>query len=341
MGRLWDSAPKVAQGMETVGEFVTKMRYLYNGLRIWFAPKDDFQGGRNRILADHPVSKDKWVTADMMVFSHPTLRDDQVKDSAEVLFGPGSDVQERYDDPEVQGSKIALIVAKQQQAQKPPSSLDHMKSIFLKQYAYNQRVLSAENEISGINCDIADFLSGMSNDPAEQLVVCINASEEMKRNEAAVGGQLWIQGERQMTAMNKVAEGLANDKESAILSATVEAATWKSALDLDDGPRKGQRVVIYPKEMTQLEQVLSTGDPSLDDVNGHPTACANILQASQKYEHPPVFLKEDDEQITSNEKLAAKVPMWMNIAAQVATGSRRMVHEDGPDVMNSDNDDAI
>jgi hypothetical protein len=33
--------------------------------------------------------------------------------------------------------------------------------------------------------------------------------------------------------------------------------------------------------------------------------------------------------------------MWMNIAAQVATGSRRMVHEDGPDKMNSDDDDAL
>jgi hypothetical protein len=67
----------------------------------------------------------------------------------------------------------------------------------------------------------------------------------------------------------------------------------------------------------------------------------SILQASQEYDHPPVFLKEVDVQITSNEELAAKVPMWMNIAAQVATGSRRMVLEDGPDVMNSDDDDAL
>jgi hypothetical protein len=31
----------------------------------------------------------------------------------------------------------------------------------------------------------------------------------------------------------------------------------------------------------------------------------------------------------------------MNIAAQVATGNRRMVLEDGPDKMNSDDDDAL
>jgi hypothetical protein len=88
------------------------------------------------------------------------------------------------------GGKIALIVAKQQQVQKPPSLLDHMHSTILRQSAYNESVLSAENEVAGINCDIADFLLGLSNDPSEQLVICVNGSEEMKRDEAAVGGQL-------------------------------------------------------------------------------------------------------------------------------------------------------
>jgi hypothetical protein len=36
--------------------------------------------------------------------------------------------------------------------------------------------------------------------------------------------------------------------------------------------------------------------------------------------------------------MAEKVPMWMSTAAQVATGNRKMVLEDGPDVMNSDKD---
>jgi hypothetical protein len=134
---------------------------------------------------------------------------------------------------------------------------------------------------------------------------------------------------------------MANTKEGAVLTATVEAVTWKHSLEPDEGPRKGQRVVIYPKEMTQLEQVLSTGDPNIDSVDGHPIAYAHILQAAQSYEHPPIFLKEDSEQITSNEETATKVPMWVNIAAQVATGNRRMVVEDGPDKMNSDDDDAL
>jgi hypothetical protein len=43
--------------------------------------------------------------------------------------------------------------------------------------------------------------------------------------------------------------------------------------------------------MTQLEQVLSKGDPSIGDVDGHPIAYAHILQAAQSYEHQPIFLK--------------------------------------------------
>jgi hypothetical protein len=151
----------------------------------------------------------------------------------------------------------------------------------------------------------------------------------------------WIQGDRQMTASSLALEGMANTKEGAVLTAAVEAVTWKHCFEPDEGPRKGQRVAIYPKEMTQLELVLSTGDPSIDNVDGHPIAYAHLLQAAQSYEHPPIFLKEDSEQITSNEETATKVPMWMNIAAQVATGNRRMVLEDGPDKMNSDDDDAL
>jgi hypothetical protein len=37
--------------------------------------------------------------------------------------------------------------------------------------------------------------------------------------------------------------------------------------------------------------------------------------------------------------MAQKVPVSMNTAAQVATGNRKMVLEDGPDVINSDEDD--
>jgi hypothetical protein len=50
-------------------------------------------------------------------------------------------------------------------------------------------------------------------------------------------------------------------------------------------------------------------------------------------------LKEDSEQITSNPELAEKIPEWMSLTKQVATGSRRRVLEDGPDKPNSEDED--
>jgi hypothetical protein len=52
-------------------------------------------------------------------------------------------------------------------------------------------------------------------------------------------------------------------------------------------------------------------------------------------------MSEDNEQITSNEVMKESVSEWMNTAAKVATGNRRRVLEDGRDVMNSDEEDAI
>jgi hypothetical protein len=205
-----------------------------------------------------------------------------------------------------------------------------MQSRYLKQVAYNDRVVEAEKEIASINADVPDFLSGMTLDPNDQVVICVNGSEEMKREEEAVAGQLWMQSNRQMTAYNLPFEGTANSRESAILSEVAEAVTWKHALEID-GPRKGQRVVIYPKELTKLGQVLSTGDPNVDSEDGHPIAYATILQAVQSYERKPLFLREDYEQITSDPTWSVEVPRWLNTAARVATGSRRRVLENGPD----------
>jgi hypothetical protein len=79
--------------------------------------------------------------------------------------------------------------------------------------------------------------------------------------------------------------------------AAAEAVTWKHASEVD-GPRQGQRVVIYPKDLAQLEAVLSTRDPSIDSVDGQPIAYTAILQAAQTFEKPLVSLKQDNEQIT-------------------------------------------
>jgi hypothetical protein len=212
-----------------------------------------------------------------------------------------------------------------------------MQSNFLKQVAYNQRVMEAEDGIAGINCDAPHFLGDMTFVPEEKVIICLNGSEEMKRNEEAIAGQLWMQSGRQMTASNKVFDGMANTRESAVLTAAAEAVVWKHAYELD-GPRKGQRVIIYPKDLPQLEAVLNTGDPNIDSADGHPVAYAAILQASQSFENRPIFLKEDSEQVANDPELA-KASEWMAIAKQVATGNRVRVLENGPDVMNSDDEE--
>jgi hypothetical protein len=65
-----------------------------------------------------------------------------------------------------------------------------------------------------------------------------------------------------------------------------------------------------------------------------------ILGESDQYECRPLFLREDDDQITSHPVRAVEIAKWMITAARVATGNRRRVLEDGPDVMNSDDEDS-
>jgi hypothetical protein len=143
-----------------------------------------------------------------------------------------------------------------------------------------------------------------------------------------------------MTAYNMPYPGMTNTRESAILSAVAEAVTWKHALE-KDGPRRGQRVVVYPKELSQLDQVLNSGDPNVGNEDGHPIAYSAILQMIPSFENPPLFFREDHDRITSDPMLSLEVPKWLNTAARVATGSRRRVLEDGRDVMNSDEEDAL
>jgi hypothetical protein len=123
--RLSEISPGVAQKLADMDEFWVITRYLYNGLRVWFCPLKTFKAGVKRPLAEEPCSKDKWISwTDLMAFSVPPI--DEVREQPSILFGPEAYLQERYDDPEVQGGKIALIAAKQIRVKKPPNDLDRM-----------------------------------------------------------------------------------------------------------------------------------------------------------------------------------------------------------------------
>jgi hypothetical protein len=137
--RLQEESPYVAEPLSTLGDdFGMKMKYVYNTIRLWYVPNPSVIAGFTRSLAEEPCSKDKWYsTADLMAFSHPPIPDCHVGDLPLKLFGPHSSIQDRYDDPEVHGGKIALIGFKQKRVQKPPNFLDRMQSTFMKQVAYN------------------------------------------------------------------------------------------------------------------------------------------------------------------------------------------------------------
>jgi hypothetical protein len=217
-----------------------------------------------------------------------------------------------------------------------------MQSRYLKQVAYNDRIIQAEKEIAAINADIPEFLCQMNLDPNDQVVIVTNGSEEMKRDEEAFAGQLWMQSDRHMTAANPVIKGDPRSREAAILSAVYEAVSWRHSIEnAIEGPRKGQRVVIYPKEITGLPQVITSRNIVVDDdTEDHSELYAGILAESDQFENPPVFMREDCDQLISYPVWATKIGEGMITAARVATGSRRPVLEDGPDVMNSDDEDS-
>jgi hypothetical protein len=250
--------------------------------------------------------------------------------------------QERYDDPEVQGSKIALIAVNSKTVQKPANCLDRMTSRFLKQVAYNERVLRAEDEIATISCDIADFSSGLSS--SGTITVCINSGPTMKKDDPVIGGQFWQQEDRSMTEVNAVIPGTPNTRESVILAAAVEAVEWTHPIEprTAEGKRVAPRVVIYPAEIPQIEEAISDfkQDPSEHEDGSH-TILSKLVEKCEECESPPRFIREDSSEITDDPVLSASVPIWMNTAEQISVGSRPLVREDGPDVMNSSDEDSV
>jgi hypothetical protein len=123
-----------------------------------------------------------------MYYYYPPMPDEQAIDFARILLGGIQ--QERYPDPEVQGGRIARIASNNNKVKRPTNSLDRMHASLPKQVAYNQRVLSAEDEIAGINFEVGDFLSKMSANASEPIIICVNAGESLKRHEQHLGGQL-------------------------------------------------------------------------------------------------------------------------------------------------------
>jgi hypothetical protein len=125
----------VAQWLEGVGDdFRVETRYLFNSVKVWFCPIIAFGSRVKRPMAEDPSPRDKWYFAlGLMAYTYPLV--EEVHEEPSILFGQGAYLQERYDDEEVQGGKIALIAVKKLRVQKPPNGLDRMQSTFSKQVA--------------------------------------------------------------------------------------------------------------------------------------------------------------------------------------------------------------
>jgi hypothetical protein len=141
-----------------------------------------------------------------------------------------------------------------------------------------------------------------------------------------------------MTASTVSPEGMADNKDSALLAAVAEAVSWNHASQPDQ-PRPGQRVVIYPKHLTQMDEFLGTCETDDGQDQGHELAYNSILEAQAKYENTPIIVNESSEYVTTDPVLSQCVPNWMSLAEQIATGCRHRTLEDGRDVMNSDEED--
>jgi hypothetical protein len=188
---------------------------------------------------------------------------------------------------------------------------------------------------------LADFLAGIIS--TGTITVCINAGVSMKKGEKTIAGQLWHQEGRFMTAVNGTLEGMPNTRESAILSAAVEAAAWKDPIEQisEKGKRLTPKTIIYPAKLPQLPEALDEfmSNPVVYEDGSH-IAFSEIIEKCAEYEAIPRFLREDSDMIQSDPELASVVPQWMNMAAQTAVGSHDLVLENGPDVMNSEDEDS-
>jgi hypothetical protein len=165
----------------------------------------------------------------------------------------------------------------------------------------------------------------------------------MKRGEAILGGQYWQQERRSMTAVNGVLDGMTNTRTSAILSAAVEAVTWKHPIEAatPEGKRQSSRIIFYPADMPPFEEEIDAFLKNPSDLeDGKHIAYSMIAEKCAAFESSPRFHRSDSGFVQSDPILADKVPQILSAAAQVSVGSRNFVLEEGPDVMNSSDEDS-
>jgi hypothetical protein len=215
-----------------------------------------------------------------------------------------------------------------------------MHASLSKQIAFNRRVLSAEEQIAGINLGLGDFLQDMSFDESEPLFVCVGGNHAM-RGTKPIGGQYWRQGNRETAAINVVLDGMDGGQESVLLSAIHEAVDWRHTLEMAADPcfkRPGQRVVVYPASLSKFALVMATWNAGYDLEGGHCDAYERIFAECDTFANRPIFVAADREAIGSWPVVAKEVSIWMEQTREIALAGHGQVHQDGRDACRSESD---
>jgi hypothetical protein len=136
LAELSGMAPLIAQFFQDVSiDYVLRMSYQGNTLRLWFGRRDQEQAGLTH-LAEAPTPKDVWISPDDQVVSAPPTPNEFCENHASLLFsGVAQGVP--ASNPEIPDDHIALIATNNHRVQTPSNSLERMHACLQNQVAFN------------------------------------------------------------------------------------------------------------------------------------------------------------------------------------------------------------
>jgi hypothetical protein len=126
-----------AQGIE----YVFRMRYLTNTLRVWISPKVCVDQGYKPLMESR-LPKDRWIMSDVEALTYPPVPKELAQDVAQLLFsGPDRGRMNRSPNLQRPGGSTALAVNNNNKVQELPTSLPRMQASVRSKAAFNRMVM--------------------------------------------------------------------------------------------------------------------------------------------------------------------------------------------------------
>jgi hypothetical protein len=135
-------------------EYVFKMRYLFNTLRVWLPAKTCWEVGY-RPSIEAPIPKDWWITPTAEAFSAPPVPRQQEDEAVHEIF-TGVTAMSRSPNPKLPGGSMALVDINNNKLLRPLDRLGRTRASCQRQVAFNRRVLQKNKKYptSTRNCPI-------------------------------------------------------------------------------------------------------------------------------------------------------------------------------------------